>query len=223
MREPTGLVEPGSDTWRYLCSAPGFTILPCIAYDPSKVVLRAGDEKIVKTGRNVAKLIQVMDYISGYSTSSGFSAYGDAGIQALIQKARNCDPSIAFLPSTKSKGTPIGKCAAYVKMGLAGAGYTDNYISCEHAKDMGSKLSTIGFADVMGNVFGTKQKVQCSEIPTGAVIVYTGGNDGHIEIWSGSQFMSDYISNRGRTSEANALDMLPKNGRSRTVKGIWVK
>jgi hypothetical protein len=45
MHEPDGLVKPDSETWCYLAGRPGFSKLPFMAYDTSKVVLRAGERK----------------------------------------------------------------------------------------------------------------------------------------------------------------------------------
>jgi hypothetical protein len=86
---------------------------------------------------------------------------------------------------------------------------------------MGSPLQGQGFTNVMASLYGDKIQIPNTTIPKGAVIVYRGGADGHIEIWSGRYFMSDFITEIGRTSD-NGTE-LPKHGRYRTVIGIWVK
>ncbi|GHU15232.1 hypothetical protein AGMMS50225_28350 [Betaproteobacteria bacterium] len=67
MREPSGLVEPNSETWRYLVKDSGFSVLPSIAYDPSKVVLRPADRK------NVDKILIVRKWETTESTISELS------------------------------------------------------------------------------------------------------------------------------------------------------
>ncbi|MDR2151334.1 MAG: hypothetical protein LBO72_00810 [Helicobacteraceae bacterium] len=56
----------------------------------------------------------------------------------------------------------------------------------------------------------------------GSVIIYEDSRNkhGHIEIWSGSSFMSDYITPNAATNNHLTLKF---EGKYRTIKHIWYK
>ena len=53
--------------------------------------------------------------------------------------------------------------------------------------------------------------------------VTDGSPDGHIEVWTGDVFVSDYLSPRGRTQNVASKSIAPEYGRKRRISGIWYK
>lgn len=110
-----------------------------------------------------------------------------------IEAARNLEQPPRSVPNKDPKDW-LGLCATYVKIGLAASGYVKGYLNLASAKDGGSVLQAQGYKNIYGG-----GEVDLRQIPPSAVFVYSGGSDGHIEIWSGSSVMSDYIADHTRT------------------------
>jgi hypothetical protein len=243
MRNPDGRVDAGGRTWKRLTTgispfAPNVgTSASVTALTP--VVTPQVSESPASSGGNVEKLFRVMRYITKYRCTNGFSNYDT---DALIQRARNCDEQVPFITNssgvavTKVQNQSINLCASYVKMGLAGAEYVNNYINCNYAKDMGQKLIAIGFTNIVNQLFNNINEISFSSIPNGAVIVYEkisgpGSYAGHIEIFEAAtkKFMSDFITERPASSTWNDVHggLLKKQGGSNNrvykVIGIWKK
>jgi hypothetical protein len=237
MVKPDGRIDKDGKTWKILASLnPNMTGNAPTASVDATVLVSAEQPQVstpLSSGGNVAKLIQVMEFIVGFQCAAGgFSSYG-AGINALIQKARNLDPT--FLSDHKSPSQPVHLCASYVKMGLAGAEYTNSLISCGLAKNMGTPLSTLGFTNVMDHpkLFGNDEPhAPFDNIPDGTVIIYKTINNnnhpGHIEVWSKSnqRSYSDYRQNNpitNNSSTATQEKVLLKSGNNREVIGVYIK
>jgi peptidoglycan hydrolase-like protein with peptidoglycan-binding domain len=137
----------------------------------------------------------------------------------------------------------IGLCATYVKIGLYAVGLTKTYLEAydengklsESAKYAGEKgvgdkrtnqFEENGFVDILDDLFGAeenrKTEIDNTDIPIGSVIIYEDSKivHGHIEIWSGSSFMSDYITPNAATNDHLTMKF---EGKSRTIKHIWYK
>jgi peptidoglycan hydrolase-like protein with peptidoglycan-binding domain len=228
MRNPDGRVDAGGRTWERLTSGispstPNVgTSASATALTP--VVTPSNNEAI---NANLTELFLIMEYIARYSlrtvpntTSPKLAEWLDWNNRGdFITRARNRVGD--WTTVGKQRETPIALCASYVKVGLAAAQLVSGYMPGASAQDMGSPLQDRGFTNVMAALYGDEPRIFNTAIPKGAVIVYRGGADGHIEIWSGRYFMSDFITEVGRTSDNNTR--LPKHGRYRTVIGIWVK
>jgi LysM repeat protein len=183
-----------------------------------------------ETGRRnsantVAELITTMQHMSVYSGRSDPSDLKSAFVPGWSNRTELKRRAMNGLPLTevsKASGRSLGLCLTYVKLGLWSVGLLESYVSCESAKNFGPILEKARFFDIFdGN------DVDLNKLPAGAVVVYDGGKHGHIEIWSGQDFMSDYISKKGRTllSEGyrkNPL-ILPSEGNKRNIKSIWIK
>jgi hypothetical protein len=88
MLKASGLVEPNSSTWEYLAGTSG-SRFPVMAYDPSKVVLRAADRKISRvavsaaTGTGNSRIITYNDG-SRDTRTEGEHVRGEITIQAIL-------------------------------------------------------------------------------------------------------------------------------------------
>jgi hypothetical protein len=133
---------------------------------------------------------------------------------------------------------PTSLCATYVKIGLAAAGFTNGYLvtTSSGAQDMGKDFEASGFKNIIGDLYGKKDTINNSDIPEGAVIIYKGGDYGHIEIYIKEAFWSDYVRSYGRTTMFNdesktlpikgrpdAKGNLPSIPNLREVIGVYVK
>ena len=83
----------------------------------------------------------------------------------------------------------IGCCATYVSRALRNAGLTRTAALALHAKDSGNSLVREGFLNILGDKYPTPQKA-----PRGAVLVFDGVPDGHIELKSVPAGQDGYIS-----------------------------
>ena len=78
------------------------------------------------------------------------------------------------LPTTKSTSC----CKSYVTRALYYSGLTPMPIRTQNARDTGSELKQQGFVNIMKRGVVTKE----SEAPAGAILVYSGGEYGHVAI-----------------------------------------
>lgn len=86
-----------------------------------------------------------------------------------------------------------GKCLRYVKLGLIGGGFTKNYSGTKYARDYGGDLKAMGFKNLMSS----DKSLTGRSAPKGAILVYSGGCCGHIEVKAGdNEFLSDFSSTR---------------------------
>lgn len=104
-----------------------------------------------------------------------------------------------------------GKCFRYVKWGWMGGGFTKTYPGTRHARDAGGDLKRMGFRNLLSD---SKYKtLTARDAPKGAVLVYSGGPSGHVEVKAGeSEYLSDFKSHRP------VSEYLP-----RKLIGIYVK
>jgi peptidoglycan hydrolase-like protein with peptidoglycan-binding domain len=167
------------------------------------------------------ELFKIMKYINQFTLKH----YSDKSKDHLIQLAKErdwkSDEKLKDEAGKKKINPGIGLCMAYVKIGLAAAGFTDGYLPTEssHARNMHKELNKLGYVDIMDDLFGKKDNRKSSidykDLPIGSLIVYEGGESsiGHVEIWSGGAFMSDYITMTAVTSKEGALDRILLEGR----------
>ncbi|MDR2092217.1 MAG: peptidoglycan-binding protein [Azoarcus sp.] len=237
MQAPDGLIQPDKNTWKKLITDKN-RLIPRTGppVSPTKIKLVPGVKKPAPAPASVENLIRIMNHIATFAPgdmnnnarSNGFgdgdgSGENHVSTTQLIEKARALDPN--FLPKKKDAGTSLGQCASYVKIGLAAANFVTGYLPGASAKNMGDALKKQGFKNMMESIFPKdKDKIPCQSLPKGAVLVYTGGAHGHIEIWSGSHFMSDYITTRARSNEIkDPVTLIRRTGHDRTLIGIWTK
>lgn len=113
---------------------------------------------------------------------------------------------------SKASTTSIGRCLMYVKFGLLSGGFATSYPPGAHAKDFGPKLKSMGFSNLM-DMEGFDD-INPENAPPGAVIVYSGGRSGHIEVkMEDGRYGSDFVSNTPISSRT----------RARVPIGIYVK
>jgi len=133
------------------------------------------------------------------------------------QIARKSDRSVAgSKPSSRSDG----RCAMYVSLALHQAGCHQPgkpEIRSGSAHNLGPSLAANGFRNLMaGGSLPSGRNLQ--SLPPGAVLVYSGGEHGHVEIRSKNGFISDYFSQYPVTGTSGAV-----SGRGRRLIGVWVK
>jgi hypothetical protein len=245
MVKPDGRIDKDGKTWKILTSSN-----PNVAGNASvnplataAVMAPASQPQVVSTplssGGNVAKLIQVMEFITKSSLRLQVGTTGPTvsdhanNKAALRQRARNCDSSHPFTNISKPQSSWEGLCLAYVKYGLWAADYTNSYPGILNAKDFGPTLLSMGFTNIATQLFtDPSDKVLFEKIPDGAVIIYkptdSNSHPGHIEVWSANikKSYSDYkqanpVTNIGST--ATDKGQLLKSGHNREVIGIWIK
>ena len=108
------------------------------------------------------------------------------------------------------KKSSTGKCFRYVKLALQKSGLVNKYLSGESAKNAGPGLLAQGFKKL-----SVKNPYKA---PIGAVLVYSGGAHGHIEIRTSKGFVSDYFSPAARTGASES-----GVGRGRKLIGVYFK
>lgn len=128
----------------------------------------------------------------------------------------NMSTAISYLMKNRlSKAR--GKCAIYVRRGLAHAGLTPN-IPMGHAKEYVANLKKYCFQNMIGK-YPTPESA-----PAGAVLVYKGINTradknakyGHVEVRTPIGYVSDYFSDNPRTGKGSV-------GRNRQLIGVMIK
>ena len=115
-------------------------------------------------------------------------------------------------PPQKSPKKATYKCLSYVKWGLMAGGFSKSYFSRASAKNSGQDLKRLGFS----NLLEKNGNMKSTDAPIGAVLVFSGGEHGHVEVRGGeNEWISDYISSQPRDKGgANP---------SRKLIGIYVK
>ncbi len=94
---------------------------------------------------------------------------------------------------TKPASTSIGRCLMYVKFGLVSGGFM-SYPGTAHAQQFGPVLRQSGFTNLMDTP--GFEDITPETAPPGAVIVYRGGDSGHIEVkMEDGRYGSDFVSN----------------------------
>jgi len=109
----------------------------------------------------------------------------------------------------KEMTQPLKSCFRYVKAGLLQASWVDSYFNEESAKDAETHLLEANFR---------KTKITDPRLaPRGSVLVYGGGEHGHIEVRVQGGFLSDYLNPEPRTGNSRI-----GHGNGRYLKGIYV-
>lgn len=169
------------------------------------------------------KMEELGDHLSLIFKAGGFTkeglqkkyqSYSDSNqVKNMIAKLRvnltkNCTASGC---SGKRKPGSKGKCLRYIKYGLLGGGFTKEYSGTLHAKDSGADLKRYGFKNLMSDP--TYAQMTARDAPIGAILVYSGGKSGHVEMKSGeNEYLSDHANN------IPISDYLP-----RKLIGVYVK
>lgn len=113
----------------------------------------------------------------------------------------------------KERSKPTGYCLRYVKLGIVGGGFTNQYPSGVAAKKSGNQWKKMGLRNLLDDK--KYEKMTAYDAPKGAILVYSGGKWGHVEVKaSESEYISDYIGEKPIYDELN----LP-----RKLIGIYVK
>lgn len=120
-----------------------------------------------------------------------------------------------LLVQRKDSHQPTGFCFRYVKYALQGSGlvhgskgeyYENGYLGESSAKNAGTPLEQAGFENIMSD------ELTAENAPVGAVLVYSGGKHGHIEVKTGkSEYTSDYVTSVPRSTSS-----------TRTLTGVYI-
>lgn len=122
---------------------------------------------------------------------------------------------------TKESDDSIGRCAMYVSIALHAAGCHEPgqpEIRELSAKNLGPDLQANGFRNLMSNGRLPPDMGNLRQFPVGTVLVYSGGEHGHVEIRAQQGFISDYSSSDPVTGSQGLA-----SGRGRKLIGAWVK
>ncbi len=122
----------------------------------------------------------------------------------------------ADLAERRAGSRSQGLCYRYVKQALQASGAVNTYLAGGSAIQAGPQLERQGYVNLL-NRPGFQIR-SAYDAPVGAVLVYSGGQHGHIEIRTRNGFASDFASPNARTGAAeNGL-----SGRGRTLVGVYV-
>lgn len=112
---------------------------------------------------------------------------------------------------SKTRGRSVGRCLMYTKMALLSGNFFRSYPGVGAAKNFGPELDRAGFTNLMETPGFEDMTPETA--PEGAVIVYSGGQYGHIEVkMSDGSYGSDFNSSSPISSRI-----------ARTPIGIYVK
>ncbi len=140
----------------------------------------------------------------------------DSNLVEILRRnvRKNCNRDKSWniqCTGSKSSGKSRGKCYLYVKEALHEAGLVRDHGE-RHARDAGPHLKKAGYRNILQKI--PSHSKERFNAPKGAVLVYGGGDSGHIEVKvSNSEFLSDYNS---------ATDPLFA-GEARYLIGVYVK
>jgi hypothetical protein len=132
-------------------------------------------------------------------SSGEFSTYSNSPavrnmISTLRQNlTRNCNWDRQLRPYCGSSRNPSSGalCYRYVKMGLIGGGFMRTNPGGRHARGAGTELRRAGFRNLRDDP--RFRNMTPEQAPIGAVLVYSGGSSGHIEVKAGQhEFLSDF-------------------------------
>lgn len=162
---------------------------------------------------------------STFERLNPFSSRPSASAQKLTQIAydgtkvhRNSSRSVT---GNKASNDSIGRCAMYVSIALHAAGCHESgkpEIRENSAKNLGPDLQANGFRNLLSGGRLPSGAGSLHDLPPGAVLVYSNGGHGHVEIKSSKGFISDYFSNLPVTGSRG-----PVSGRGYRLVGAWVK
>lgn len=115
--------------------------------------------------------------------------------------------------STKS----LGRCSMYTLITMRASGCFDRTVRGD-AKDQGPTFLEQGFTNLLKQPNAASTYKTLYDFPPGTVLIYGGGDAGHIEMRTKFGFVSDYFSNTPRTGSSGS-----KSGRKRYLIGAYVK
>lgn len=140
---------------------------------------------------------------AGHPEANPYAAYSnDPQTQKMLEKL-----------NANAENRSTGYCARYVNRAMAQAGIWPNG-GKGNAIDLPKSLDQYGYTNIYTGPTGSYQS---SNVPVGSVIVYKANHHswGHVEVYDGKNYISDYKSPRPIDKSAN--------GHRYTVHGIYVK
>jgi hypothetical protein len=148
-------------------------------------------EKVVGLSENIEQIILA-------STKNEFAAYSNSkGVANMIARLRSNLTKKCTASSCSGKRRPgsVAQCWRFVKHGLMGGGYTKSYPGSANARDAGGDLRKMGFKNLLSDP--KYKSMNGRTAPKGAVLVYTGGCCGHVEVKAGDgSYLSDFDGRR---------------------------
>lgn len=127
--------------------------------------------------------------IEQYSNSDGVRRMWTRLNNRFTTRLNGSRRPVGSKPATLS----IRKCLMYVKFGLVSGGFM-SYPGTRHAQDFGPQLRNAGFTNLMD--MPGFENITPENAPPGAVIIYRGGDSGHIEVkMEDGRYGSDFVSN----------------------------
>jgi hypothetical protein len=116
-------------------------------------------------------------------------------------------------------------CYRYVKAALLKSGLSSKYLGGSKAYQAKTHLEKQGFINILKDP-SVKSKINSyRDFPTGTILVYSGGNAGHIEVKTNTGFVSDFINDKPVTGSLDKYCRRCKNsfsGRNRKLIGAYV-
>ncbi len=117
----------------------------------------------------------------------------------------------------KASSKSLGRCSMYTLIAMRSSGCFDRTVRGD-AKTMGPTFLDQGFTNLLNQPNAANTYKTLYDFPPGTVLIYGGGDAGHIEMRTKFGFVSDYFSNTPRTGSNGS-----KSGRKRYLIGAYVK
>lgn len=147
-------------------------------------------DSLFNLNQEVAEIIQVKSQKVDHSSYSNSKQV--TNMIARLRRNLTLECTVSGCPKKRVAGSK-GKCLRYVKLGMMGGGFTKNYSGTKLARDFGKDLKSMGFK----NLLASDKSLNARNAPKGAVLVYSGGCCGHIEVKAGEgEYLSDFKSGR---------------------------
>lgn len=140
----------------------------------------------------------------GYS-GGNFAMGGVSGIMAGNSAVENA----AYLATSRANRSSVGYCAKYVRIAIQSAGIKYDAVPSAYQAHTNGNLKRAGFVHIQDT----------GQYEVGDIMVWDRGNGakhGHIQIWNGKNWVSDFIQNskipgRKYTNNASYLYRMPGN------------
>lgn len=179
-------------------------------------LIHPGDQIRLPAGAVAANGGGVVGAARAEAAAAAAAGSGTRSVAGMTPNQASVNAAIYAENRVRGQGSQ-SLCYRYVKQALQHAGAVNTYLAGGSAIQAGRPLEQQGFVNVLNRPGANIRSAY--DAPVGAVLVYRGGQHGHIEIRTPNGFASDYFSTRARTgAEANGL-----SGGGRTLVGVYIK
>lgn len=179
-------------------------------------------EQVAEKLPNSPRSIDWETFRNSYGQRSDINGFLNALNEGAGQKI---GPSGKIYKGRKPKNRFTKLCYRYVKTALLKSHLSSKYLGGAKAYQAKTYLEQQGFVNILKDP-NVKSKINSyRDFPTGTILVYSGGNAGHIEVKTNTGFVSDFINDKPVTGSLDKYCRHCKNGfsgRNRKLIGAYV-